>query len=56
MIYTQSIPYTGHNGTIVVGWKGVAIQGLQKEFGCKISSMKPEPEHWRPVPYFLIEG
>ena len=56
MSYTQSIPYTGHHGAIVVGRKGVAIQGLQKEFGCKISSMKPEPEHGRPVPYFLIEG
>jgi len=56
MVYTQTIPYTGHHGAIVVGKKGVAIKSLQEEFGCKITSMKPEPEHNRPVPYFLIEG
>jgi hypothetical protein len=56
MSYTQAIPYTGHHGGIVVGKKGVAIIGLQKEFGCKITSKQPEPENGRPVPYFLIEG
>ena len=56
MSYTQTIPYTGHHGAIVVGKKGVAICGLQKEFGCKITSKKPEPDQQRPVPYFLIEG
>ena len=56
MSYTQAIPYTGRHGAIVIGKKGVAIKGLQKEFGCKITSMKPEPENNRPVPYFLIEG
>ena len=56
MTYTQAIPYTGRHGAIVVGKKGVAIKGLQNEFGCKIRSMKPEPENNRPVPYFLIEG
>ena len=56
MSYTQAIPYTGRHGAIVVGKKGVAIRGLQEEFGCKITSEKPEPENGRPVPYFLIEG
>jgi len=56
MSYTQAIPYTGHHGAIVVGKKGVAIRGLQQEFGCKITSKKPEPDQGRPVPYFLIEG
>ena len=56
MSYTQSIPYTGHHGGIVVGKKGAAIIGLQQEFGCKITSKKPEPDNRRPVPYFLIEG
>ena len=56
MTYTQAIPYTGRHGAIVVGKKGAAIKGLQQEFGCKIRSMKPEPENNRPVPYFLIEG
>ena len=56
MSYTQAIPYTGSHGAIVVGKKGVAIRGLQQEFGCKITSKKAEPEQGRPVPYFLIEG
>jgi len=56
MSYTQTIPYTGHHGGIVVGKKGAAIIGLQQEFGCKITSKKPEPDNRRPVPYFLIEG
>jgi hypothetical protein len=56
MSYTQAIPFAGHHGAIVVGKKGVTIRALQQEFGCKITSMKPEPEKNRPVPYFLIEG
>ena len=56
MSYTQAIPYTGRHGAIVVGKKGVAIRGLQDEFGCKITSKKAEPDQGRPVPYFLIEG
>ena len=56
MSYTQAIPYTGHHGAIVVGRNGVAIQGIQREFGCKITSKKPDHDQGRPVPYFLIEG
>jgi hypothetical protein len=56
MTYTQAIPYTGRHGAIVVGRNGVAIQGIQREFGCKITSKKPEPDQGRPVPYFLIES
>ena len=56
MSYTQAIPYTGSHGAIVVGKKGVAIRGLQNEFGCKITSKKAEPDQGRPVPFFLIEG
>ena len=56
MSFTQSIPYTGNHGAIVVGKKGSVIQGLQNEFNCKITSKKAEPDQRRPVPYFLIEG
>lgn len=55
-MFTQSIPFAGHHGSIVIGKGGTTIKQIIHEMGCSIETKKPEPQYGRPLPYFYISG
>lgn len=55
-MFTQSIPFAGHHGSIVIGKGGKTITQIETETGCYIETKKPEPQYGRPLPYFYISG
>jgi len=55
-MFTQSIPFAGHHGSIVIGKGGKTINQISLEMRCSIETKKPEPQHGRPLPYFYISG
>ena len=55
-MFTQSIPFTGHHGSIVIGKGGNTIKQITNEMGCYIETKKPEPHMDAHCLTFILVG